>query len=75
LLTSRSLEQASRSLSDLAAVEVVAGVKATTAGEGKGLTLGLYVALLSSSSSRHRLEQLGALGENTYRLCGHRRNL
>jgi len=63
----------SRSLSDLAAAEfaaLAAGVLAAAAagdGEGEGFALGLCAAaaLLSPSSSRHRLEQLGALGENT----------
>jgi hypothetical protein len=61
----------SRSLSDLAAAELVdlaAGVLAAAAGDGEGLALvGLCAAaaLLRPSSSRHRLEQLGALGENT----------
>nr|CAB3468732.1 unnamed protein product [Digitaria exilis] len=56
-----------RSFSDLAAAEFAAldaGVLAA-AGDGEGLAFAAAAALLSPSSSRHRLEQLGALGENT----------
>lgn len=65
-----------RNLRDLAADDVdepvvvlLPGVLANADGEGEGL--GLCEAddddaLLSPSSSRHRLEQLGALGEKTY---------
>jgi hypothetical protein len=66
-----------RNLSDLAAEEpvvVLPGVFANAAaaegdGDGDDDALGLWAeaaARLSPSSSRHRLEQLGALGENTY---------
>jgi hypothetical protein len=66
----------SRNLRDLAAEELVVfvlpGVFANAAdgdGDGDDDALGLWAeaaARLSPSSSRHRLEQLGALGENTY---------
>jgi hypothetical protein len=62
----------SKSLSDLAAAEFVAlaadaGVLAAAGdADAEALVLGLCAAdaLLSPSSSRQRLEQLGALGEN-----------
>ncbi len=62
----RPLFRWSSSFSDLAAVEFIA-LPGVLAGADDGDGFGLCAAaLFSPSNSRHRLEQLGALGEKTY---------